>query len=67
MPRRYFKSSGVNLFLLAHTAAVSRFQLAEDNRRQDGESTEEEEGFVDAVNHSGRTGGGAIGNEERGG
>ena len=44
-------SPGMKLLLLAHVVAVPAFQSAEDDRGQDGESAQDEERLVDAVNH----------------
>ena len=54
-------------FLLADAATIPPLQSAEDNRGQDGESTQDEERLVDAVDHFPLAGVNAGGNEECGG
>ena len=53
--------------MLAHGVAVRAFQFAKNDGGQDGQSAQDEERLVDAVNHFRRARMKAIGNEERGG
>ena len=55
----------LNDIVLADGVAVIIFQFAEDNGGEDGQSAQDEERLVDAVNHFWRAAVKAVGNEER--
>ena len=55
----------LNDIVLADGVAVIIFQFVENKGGEDGQSAEDEERLVDAVNHFRRAGVKAVGNEER--
>ena len=55
----------LNDIVLADGVAVIIFQFAENNGGEHGQSAQDEERLVDAVNHFRRAGVKPVGNEER--